>query len=207
MSSPTLMLAEGNDTREKREMNMMNSVFSSLSFRKFTVIHFLTTVMQFSSMVMAVSNPVGSLIENERCIPSKNLKHEARSQYCCWWLQHLATPTNDPELCTYRLFKTSFATSPYLNTGPHYLRPALLHFRCSNHRLDIELGQHLNVPRDERYYRFCRKPKLGDKYPAFQCEAFMDLQVLCGVNVTSFPQFIQCMQTLEINVQRYISLI
>ena len=121
---------------------------------------------------------------------------------------HLATPTNTPKLCIYRLFKTSFATSPYLNTGPqHYLRWALLRFRCSNHRLDIELGRHLNVPRDERACRFCRKPKLGDEYHVFQCEAFMDLQVLCGVNVTSFPQFIECMQILEINVQRCISLI
>ena len=87
----------------------------------------------------------------------KSLKEDVHTQYRCWWLKHLANPSNAPKLRTYRLFKTSFATSPYLNNGPHYLHPALLRFRCSNHRLDIELGRHLNTPREERSCRFCKK--------------------------------------------------
>ena len=74
------------------------------------------------------------------------LKEEIRSQYRCWWLRKFANPDHSPKLRTFRLFKTSFGTSPYLDFGPYYLRPALLRFRCSNHRLDIELGRHTNVP-------------------------------------------------------------
>ena len=47
-------------------------------------------------------------------------------------------PSNSPKLDSVRLFHTA----NYLNQGPHYLRPQALRFRCSNHRLDIELGRH-----------------------------------------------------------------
>ena len=44
------------------------------------------------------------------------LKEEIRSQYRCWWLRHLTNPDNSPKLRTFCLFKTSFGTSPYLDT-------------------------------------------------------------------------------------------
>ena len=135
------------------------------------------------------------------------LKEEIRSQYRCWWLRKFANPDHSPKLRTFRLFKTSFGTSAYLDCGPYYLRPALLRFGCSNHRLDIELGRHNNVPRQDRSCRFCKTPSIGDEFHAFKCVAFMDLQVLCGVNVQSFPQFIAAMQSFEIRTQRYISLV
>ena len=135
------------------------------------------------------------------------LKEEIKSQYRCWWLRKFANPDHSPKLRTFRLFKTSFGTSSYLDFGPYYFRPALLRFRCSNHRLDIELGRHNNVPRQERSCRFCKTPSIGDEFHAFKCVAFMDLQVLCDVNVQTFPQFIAAMQSFEIRTQRYISLI
>ena len=49
---------------------------------------------------------------NPSDIPSKCLKDEIRSQYRCWWLQHLAVPSNSPKFHTFQLFKTSFANSP-----------------------------------------------------------------------------------------------
>ena len=118
-----------------------------------------------------------------------------------------ANPDQYPKLRTFRLFKTSFGTSAYLDCGPYYLRPALLRFRCSNHRLDIELGRHNNVPRQDRSCRFCKTPSIGDEFHAFKCAAFMDLQVLCDVNVQSYPQFIAAMQSFEIRTQRYLSLV
>ena len=135
------------------------------------------------------------------------LKEAIRSQYHCWWLRQFANPNNSPKLRTFRLFKTSFGTSPYLDIGPYYLRPALLRFRCSNHRLDIELGRHSNIPRQDRSCRFFQSSSVGDEYHAFQCVAFLDLQVLCGVNITSFPQFVASMQSFEIHTQRYTSLV
>ena len=38
--------------------------------------------------------------------------------------------------------------------------------------------------------RFCQSSSIGDEFHAFKCTAFMDLQVLCGVNVTSFPNLL-----------------
>ena len=70
---------------------------------------------------------------------------------------------------TFRLFKQSFAPSAYLNEGPGYFRPAALRFRCSSHRLDIELGRHTGIPRPDRKCRFCSSTALGDEYHAFKC--------------------------------------
>ena len=156
---------------------------------------------------MANLEPLQSSRVRSSGSPPCILKEEIRSQYWCWWLRKFANPNHSPKLRTFRLFKTSFGTSPYLDFGPYYLRPALLRFRCSNHRLDIELGRHINVPRQDRSCRFCQSSSIGDEFHAFKCTAFMDLQVLCGVNVTSFPQFIAAMQSFEIHTQRYISLV
>ena len=87
----------------------------------------------------------------------------------------LATPTNTPKLDTYRLFHTSF---PH---RPPYLCPRALRFRCSNHRLDIELGRHTQTPREQRTCRFCKGTPIGDKYHSFQCPRNMDLQVHCDI--------------------------
>ena len=147
-------------------------------------------------------------LQSARVRPNRSppciLKEEIRSQYRCWWLCKFANPNHSPKHRTFRLFKTSFGTSPYLDFGPYYLRPALLRFRCSNHRLNIELGCHTNIPRQDRSCRFCQSSSIGDEFHAFKCTAFMDL---CGVNVTSFPQFITAMQSFEIHTQRYISLV
>ena len=52
---------------------------------------------------------------------------------------------------SYRLFKTDFALEPYLLTLSYNNRITLCKFRVSDHKLPIELGRHLNIPKEERY--------------------------------------------------------
>ena len=136
-----------------------------------------------------------------------DLKDDLLGHYRRWWLQQFTDPTAHPKLCTFRLFKQSFAPSAYLNEGPGYFRPAALRFRCSSHRLDIELGRHTGVPRSDRMCRFCSSEALGDEFHAFKCTAFLDLQVFCDINVSSKPQFITMMTDFPITAQRYITLL
>ena len=83
-----------------------------------------------------------------------DLKDDLLGSYRRWWLQQFTDPNAHPKLCTFRLFKESFAPSTYLIEGPSYFRPAALRFRCSSHRLDIELGRHTGIPRSDRKCRF-----------------------------------------------------
>ena len=134
-----------------------------------------------------------------------SLKDDLQGAYRRWWIKFMAVPTNMPKLRTFRKFHPSFYTAPYLNKGPPYLRAQALRFRCSNHRLDIELGRHSPVPPELRICRFCDSGKVGDEFHAFQCDGFMDLQVHYGINIASRPQFQADMYTFQTNMQRYIS--
>ena len=84
-------------------------------------------------------DPLNITLVNILSTNSQGIKEDLKGQYCRWWLQQFSDPSSLPKLRTFRLFKTSFAPSEYLNEGPSYFRTADLRFRCSNHRLDIEL--------------------------------------------------------------------
>ena len=135
-----------------------------------------------------------------------DITEELRGKYRIWWLTQ-TNPTHSPKLSTFRQFHPSFHQAPYLNNGPHYLRPQALRFRCSNHRLDIELGRHTNTPRQQRVCRFCQSGSLGDEYHVFKCTHFLDLQIYCDIQITSRPSFISLMLDFPIKAQRYISLV
>ena len=114
-------------------------------------------------------------LDNIGSVTLTDLKDDLQGQYRRWWLQQFLDPNALPKLRTFRLFKKSFAPSAYLNEGPSYFRPAALRFRCSNHRLDIELGRHTGVPRSDRKCRFCSTDAIGDEFHTFKCTAFLDL--------------------------------
>ena len=145
--------------------------------------------------------------DNVGSVNLADLKDDLLGGYRRWWLQQFMDPTAHPKLCTFRLFKKSFAPSAYLNEGPGYFHPAALRFRCSSHRLDIELGRHTGTPRSDSGCRICSGTALGDEFHAFKCSAFLDLQVFCDINVTSKPQFITLMTDFPIAAQRYITLL
>ena len=138
---------------------------------------------------------------------SHAIQDDLKGHYRRWWLHQFSDSSNMPKLRTFHLFKTSFAPSEYLNEGPSYFRPAVIRFRCSNHRLDVELSRHNNVPRSDRTCRFCSATVIGDEYHAFQCVYFLDLQVFCDINVRSKPQFIHMMTQFTTPAQRYITLL
>ena len=65
---------------------------------------------------------------------------------------------------------------------------------------------HPNPQRTTNLQILQRNP-IGDEYHSFQCPKNLDLQVYCGINVTSRPQFHQLMENFPTNVQRYINLL
>ncbi len=56
----------------------------------------------------------------------------------------------------YKLFKSQLNPEKYLSIDmPFYYRKALARFRCSSHKLKIEVGRHTNIPRENRICTFC----------------------------------------------------
>ena len=56
----------------------------------------------------------------------------------------------------YKIFKTSFNRQKYLELIPDFqLRRCITKFRCSDHRLEIELGRHNNIKINEHICKIC----------------------------------------------------
>ena len=75
------------------------------------------------------------------------------------YIQEWHSIINDsPKLSCYKMFKINFELERYLSVVNirKYLI-VLCKFRCSNHQLQIELGRHMGVPREERFCNYCKK--------------------------------------------------
>lgn len=63
----------------------------------------------------------------------------------------------------YRILKTNFEQSAYMNILPLNLSKLLLKYRTRNHHLPVELGRWRSVPYNERRCAFCNHD-IGDEY-------------------------------------------
>ena len=56
----------------------------------------------------------------------------------------------------YKHFKTMLNVERYVSCNlPFYIRKAVAKFRCSNHALNIEVGRHAGIPRENRSCSYC----------------------------------------------------
>ena len=85
---------------------------------------------------------------------------------------------NSTRCDTYKYFKTMLNPEKYLTIDmPFYIRRSLARFRCSSHKLLIETGRHLGIPRQDRICVFClnnyNRSCIEDEYHVFfVCERF-----------------------------------
>ena len=84
------------------------------------------------------------------------------------------------KLDCYRSFKQCFIYEKYLTfieNKNH--RIALTRFRCSSHKLLIEVGRHRNLERDERKCTFCKCNTIENEYHfLLVCPLYRDLRML-----------------------------
>ena len=63
---------------------------------------------------------------------------------------------NNTKLETYVQIKEEYEKEPYLeNVNDFHLRKIIAKFRCSDHKLEIEIGRHNKVPRQNRFCKTC----------------------------------------------------
>ena len=76
--------------------------------------------------------------------------------------------------CSYRIFKTDFTIETYLITLSYNNRITLCKFIVSDHKLPIELGRHLNIPKEERYCNLCQQGEIDNEYHfLLECNALV----------------------------------
>jgi len=88
--------------------------------------------------------------------------------------QYWISSINESSKCTnYKIFKEKLGYESYLNVLPSKLCKAFTKFRCSNHRLPVEVGSYSNIPRNERLCKLCNSNQLGDEYHfVLECNHF-----------------------------------
>lgn len=64
----------------------------------------------------------------------------------------------------YKHIKTDLTIEKYLSVLPVKLRTHLCKFRLSNHKLPIEKGRAIGIPRDERTCTKCELNDIGDEF-------------------------------------------
>lgn len=116
----------------------------------------------------------------------------------------------------YTQFKSLLNVEYYLQFDlPFYLRSAFAKFRCSNHNLNIEVGRHHNVPREERLCTFCLEKAdieiVEDEIHVFlHCERYKKYRELyIGKRLTktnvSFIAYMACSNELELlNICKFV---
>ena len=72
---------------------------------------------------------------------------------------------NSTKLSFYSTFKDDFKLEEYLNTiKDSNQRRLFSKFRISNHKLEIEFGRYKNIPRNERFCKFCDQSTVEDEF-------------------------------------------
>jgi hypothetical protein len=94
--------------------------------------------------------------------------------------QNWSRMLNESNKCTvYRMYKHELVFEEHLDDLPRHFAVALTKFRCSNHRLPIELGRYNNIPRNERICTKCQniRPTVGDEFHfLLECPALKELR-------------------------------
>ena len=82
-----------------------------------------------------------------------------------------------PKCYLYRVYKSDFVKEKYFSKLSDAMSIALCRFRACNHKLPIESGRYLNIPRSERSCHLCNVNELCDEYLViFKCEALNSLR-------------------------------
>ena len=117
---------------------------------------------------------------------------------------------------SYKLFKTLLNPERYLSIDMPFLhKKAMARFRCSSHKLKIEVGRHHNIERENRFCLYCQNIEnryiLEDEYHVFfHCPRYMDLRQFLlyswysgGNDILNFYNILQIEDSLKIRKISY----
>ena len=104
------------------------------------------------------------------------IKQRIRDQYLQKWSASLSSMS---KLESYNRYKKTFNMEKYLQIlSNDTLRKHLSSFRLVSHRLEIEMGRHNNIPREQRFCKVCNMQQTESEYHfLLVCPAYNNLRV------------------------------
>ncbi len=129
-------------------------------------------------------------------IPVLNIVKQLKTCYDSNWSSNVKSGggkgIEHSKLRTYVLFKTEHCNEAYLNAVTNVQhRISLAKFRCSSHKLNIEIGRYKGLPVDQRLCTLCNNNKVEDECHFFsECSAYSQFRTpLFDTLSTSCKQF------------------
>ena len=122
-------------------------------------------------------------------------KVKIKKDFTQQWLNAISNQGEGCKLRVYKLFKTIFEREPYLDLINNFqLRKTVTKFRCSDHRLEIEVGRHKGVKSNERICQVCRGCVETETHFLTKCPLYTKLRLnYLGNNVNlTWIETIQC---------------
>ena len=95
----------------------------------------------------------------------------------------------------YKKFKDSFVREPYLDIlNCFQLRKIIAKFRCSDHRLEIEIGRHKNIKVEERICQLCKGNVETEIHFLQECPLYANLRTkyLGNIEGNNWTNILQC---------------
>ena len=93
----------------------------------------------------------------------KIAKLNIANSFTAYWKSRITDQNIEKKLRTYARVKHSFQTETYLALPSFKDRQAITKFICSDHKLEIEIGRHRNIPREDRLCRTCDLRKVENE--------------------------------------------
>jgi len=109
-------------------------------------------------------------------------------------------------------YKIDFGVEKYITCLPDVYVYALMKFRCSCHKLSIEVGRFHNIPREERMCSKCNMSVLGDEFhfimvcPHFKHlrQDFIPRHFLQPMSSYNFCRLMKCKSQKVLSLSKFI---
>ena len=104
-------------------------------------------------------------------------KKSIHSLYKTYWKNKIDDP-NLVRLQLYKSIKDELKMEEYLQMSDFEARRLITKIRCSDHKLEIEKGRHLNIPREERICKICTAGEVeNEQHFLITCQAYNHLKI------------------------------
>ena len=104
------------------------------------------------------------------------VKTVINSDFIDFWKSRITNPTIEKKLTLYAKTKKDFEIDAYTDL-PFRDRQIISKFLCVSHRLKVETGRHMNVPREERICEHCTLNEVEDEeHFIFKCPAYATIR-------------------------------